>query len=423
MSTRFSSAPQGMGLCWGSVRPRVGQTCTSTQTKQALPLQQQQEQQQQQQPTTQWQLSESPFPLLRLNLFLALIPAVFVDEKYGRNVGLVYRMYQFVVVVFQCLTIPAAWYACWLYTPESPERSNRPMFRLLVILLTILGIQAPLAWAFVHRTFGSEHYKQKINQWQVEGRQLPDIIETPWSSIYTLLSFTVVCLWVVWLEETVYLQPVWGWLQLTQKGVFVAIPVTFIYRLGAPMMLCQIFSLVAKLHIDDMEQYKQKHEGPVSGIQMFEVLKQSVRDRENTEGQWVVGFCSTVFMPCISAVMVVILYIQSPDKSRFIQDFYFVLSFVLHLLIQAVHIFCSAASISAKSKKVRREIVEMIVHQDTTFTETGHAFQVDAYTSYLSTCCPGFCVLGVPVHWPLVITIGQAFAMPVLLPALQHVFM
>eukprot|EP00931_Biecheleriopsis_adriatica_P078105 TRINITY_DN51571_c0_g1_i1.p1 TRINITY_DN51571_c0_g1~~TRINITY_DN51571_c0_g1_i1.p1 ORF type:complete len:388 (-),score=54.91 TRINITY_DN51571_c0_g1_i1:215-1378(-) len=357
------------------------------------------------------------FPVARWMRFLALLPGEHVHSG-GLKRKVMYAVYTGFVIACQLLAVPYALYMRWLH-PEEWNWFEGAFF-------TVLCIQAPLAWGFLYWYLRSEHFRQTMvpmmhMQGEVRRRQSPRKVRDPlsrpaWYRVNIVISVSVNLLYFIWLVHDVFPTPCFQPFSLVGRSLFYALPVTFFYRLMAPMVLCEVFSWIAALHIAKIMAFRAGHDGQQSGTRLFLDLKQNIRDRKRSEEVWLVGFLISVAMPCMSVLMYLLLCIRS---LKFIVTVWFFPFFVLHFVVQALQTFLSAANITEMSACVRLEIVEKIILQEVTFEEQN--FQVDAYINYLSTCYKGFQVLGTPITYKVVAQLGQVMAAASIPIAMKYV--
>mmetsp|Transcript_86820 Transcript_86820/g.218559 ORF Transcript_86820/g.218559 Transcript_86820/m.218559 type:complete len:391 (+) Transcript_86820:147-1319(+) len=357
------------------------------------------------------------FPVARWMRFLALLPGEHVHSG-GFVAKLTYTLYTAFVIACQFLAAPYALYMHWLH-PEENDWLEDAFF-------SVLCIQAPLAWGFLYWYLRSEHFRQMMVPMMHMREELQIVQQTrtvqdplnrqTWYRVNLIISVTLNLLYFAWLAHDVYPAPSFQPFGLFVRCLFYALPCTFFYRLMAPMVLCEVFSWIASLHIAKIVAFRAGHDRQQSGRRLFLDLRQNIRDRKSSEKVWLFGFLVSVAMPCVSVVMYMLLCIRS---LKFVVTVWFFPFFVLHFVVQAWQTFLSAANITEKSASVRLEIVEKIILQEVTFEEQD--FQIEAYISYLSTCYQGFQVFGIPITYQVVARLGQIMVVSCLPVAVKYV--
>jgi len=281
--------------------------------------------------------------------------------------------------------------------------------------LMLVTAQAPLAWAFLAWYFhGSRHFRQTTVPLM---RQTPirrSWEDSDWRSDFgVIMSLNVAALITVvgWLAQKVYATSGFQQGSILVKTIFVALPITFIYRLMAPMLMCQVFAAIAQLHIAKIAEYEAEHQGERALGELFDLLTRNIDVRLGTECAWLLGFLMTVTWPCLAAAMFLALCWHR--ELKYVMSVWFFPCFVLHFMVQSGLTCRSAAAISDASATARLGVVEKIITRDVVFTDTQESFRVQAYLSYLTHCYNGFRVLGIPITRSLLAKLLQAVAVSV----------
>jgi len=349
----------------------------------------------------QW--NDHPYP--RLMTFLGLMPLRHVRRQR------LYAVYVLWVLCCQLVACPYGWFA---------SLARRSVHAYEAAFLILVTCQAPLAWAFlawyVRR---SRHFRRTMVPLLRQHPARTRWEESERSDAWVVLGLyaIAVALKIGWLVKQVYLSSDFRSSSAAVRAVFVILPITFIYRLMAPMLMCQVFAAVSQLHVAKIAEYESEHEARGLG-ELFVLLTHDMDVRRGTEHAWQFGFLMSITLPCLAAAMFLLLcWWRDFDYVVELWDFPY---FALHFMVQAWLTFRSAAAITEASAEARLSIIKKIITGRVVFADTPESFRVEAYLSYLTHCYEGFRVLGIPITRSLLAKLAQAVAVSVPSWALSH---
>eukprot|EP01028_Stygiella_incarcerata_P001996 TRINITY_DN1370_c0_g1_i6.p1 TRINITY_DN1370_c0_g1~~TRINITY_DN1370_c0_g1_i6.p1 ORF type:complete len:550 (+),score=93.92 TRINITY_DN1370_c0_g1_i6:31-1680(+) len=221
--------------------------------------------------------------------------------------------------------------------------------------------------------------------------------------LWMALSLLLNAIYVLWLWLNVYNGPSnFSDLQAWTKGIFIALPLTFWYRLSAPSTLCVFFSSLCGYHIEKMLIYERMHPRrkdrtpkpkPWEKIKFLtRKLTFNILNRESTEKAFQLPFVSIHIVPWVSVSYMV--YLTWSD-ARELAEAWFFIPYAFLCLAEAFWIFWFAAEITESSIVVRNRIYKDIATKSIDFHD--ELKSVVGYLEWANQCYVGFKVLGIPI--------------------------